>query len=97
MPPHIGAIFWLAAQNSGVSEAIPIYWRSTSIKRKITTIMDAETIAIQFSYNIGQFLKGFLVELGLGLNTDPVCILNDNNSTISHIKTTNTHKNPRLL
>ena len=73
-------------------------WRCRVVRRKIDTVMDAETLSIQFGVNGGQFLSGGLTEFGFhGPNPGPKPItLNDNNSTISHIRSNNKHSNARL-
>ncbi|CAD7940144.1 unnamed protein product [Amoebophrya sp. A25] len=76
--------------------AIPLYWRSRDVTRKIETVLDAELIATQFGYNLSKYLQGFAIELGLSQPSDPVLVYNDNNSNISHIRSSNRHSNPRL-
>ena len=73
-----------------------IYWRSKVVKRRVDTIMDVETLSIQYGSVVGQYLTDFLVELQLTARRLKPVIFNDNQSTVNHIKSTNKHQNVRL-
>ncbi len=73
-----------------------VYWRSTTIKRKIDTILDGEVIATQYAYNLAKYLHEIASALHLTRPDDPVLVLNDNSANVSHVKSTNRHQNPRL-
>ena len=57
--------------------------------------MDVETIAIQYGSAGAQYLTNMLKELGMNKSLKPI-VYNDNNSTISHIRSSNRHANARM-
>lgn len=77
--------------------ASPCYWRLRVVKRRVDNIMECETLAISWSTCVARYLTGLVTELGLNEKQylKPV-ILNDNNSTISHLRSGNKANNPRL-
>ena len=78
-------------------DANPVYWRSTTVKRKIDTILDGEVVVSQWGYNIGRYIQDIAVELSLiQAPKQPVLVLNDNNANVTHVRSTNRHANPRL-
>ena len=71
--------------------------------------MTAETIALQSGFHRASFIRNILIELGwfhgelTGRITSqqlqqavPIILINDNRNTISHLKTTNKHREVRL-
>ena len=71
-------------------------WKTRKIVRRVDSILDCETLAIQYSSNACEFLKGLAIEFGLMSASSKPIIYNDNMSTISHICATNRHNNDRL-
>ena len=77
-------------------KASPVFWRSRSVKRRVDTIMDVETLSIHWGTQILFYLQSIAVEIGLVHPSTKAVIYNDNKATVSHIKSNNTHDNPRM-
>ena len=75
-------------------DASPIYWRVRQVKRRIDSILDCETLSVQYGTNTAQYLTGLATEMGIKCGRPT--IYNDNNSCVSHIKSSNKSANARL-
>jgi hypothetical protein len=73
-----------------------VFWRSRIVARRVDSIMDVETLSIQYGSVVSEYLHNMLLELGLARRWLKPVLFNDNNSTITHIKSTNKHNNPRM-
>jgi len=76
-------------------DASLLYWRTRVVKRRVDAILDVETLSIQYGTCVAKYLDGLGTELGLFTGLKPV-IYNDNQSTVSHLKSTNRHSNARM-
>jgi len=63
------------------------YWKCRVAKRKVESILDMETLAIQYGNQVGTYLNHILVKLGL--NKSKL-------KPITHISSGNRHANARL-
>jgi hypothetical protein len=73
-----------------------IFWRARIVARRVDGILDVETLSIQYGSVVAEYLHNMLMEMGLAKKWIKPILFNDNNSTITHIKSTNKHNNPRL-
>ncbi|CAD7970894.1 unnamed protein product [Amoebophrya sp. A25] len=73
-----------------------VFWRTRVVIRRVGAILDVATLSIQ----CGSVAAEYLQNLGLGMQVVcsklKPCIFNDNDSTITHVKSSNKHKNPRM-
>ena len=73
-----------------------LFWRLRVVKRRVDTIMDVETLAIQYSSVVVEYLNNMAKEMQLSKTQIKPLIYNDNQGTIDHMKSSNKHNNPRL-
>ena len=73
-----------------------IYWRTRVARRRVDTIMDVETLAIQYGTVVASYLNSMVIELHLTTRSLKPIVYNDNHSTISHIRSSNKHNNVRM-
>ena len=73
-----------------------LYWRLRVVKRRVDNILECETLSIAWGSVVARFLTGLVMELQLSRQKIPPLLLNDNQSSVSHVATGNKHANPRL-
>jgi hypothetical protein len=73
-----------------------LYWRMRVVQRRVDTIMDVETLALAYGSVTAEYLNNMKKEMQLSNREIKPLIYNDNQSTVTHIRSTNKHKNPRL-
>ena len=73
-----------------------LYWRMRVVQRRVDDILDVETLSLAYGSVTSEYLNNMKKEMQLSDREIKPFIYNDNNSTVSHIRSSNKHKNPRL-
>ena len=73
-----------------------LYWRVREVQRRVDDILDVETIAVTWGTNVATYLSFMALEIGLTRVFRRPLILSDSKDLITHIRSTNKHKNLKL-
>lgn len=95
-PPNAAG---MPAASSTQTKAIQVgllYWRVREVQRRVDTILDVETLSVQWGSNVCKFLTSLILELQLTIDKRRPLLFNDSDGLITHLKSTNKHSNMRL-
>jgi transposase InsO family protein len=74
---------------------IPVYWRSSEIKRRVDNVYEGELFAARAAYNFATYVHALATELKLCKNIVPL-VYCDNHGVVKAVKSNNRLKTPRL-